>query len=51
MEKEQKERRENREKRGGWERRKRERERETINLEEKKTREVAIVTKDGALQV
>lgn len=29
----------------------RERERETINLEEKKTREVAIVTKDGALQV
>ena len=49
MEKEHKERRENREKRGGWERRKRER--ETINLKEKKTREVSIVTKDGALQV
>lgn len=30
---------------------KKERERETINLKEKKTREVSIVTKDGALQV
>ena len=37
------------EKRGGWERRKRER--ETINLGEKKTREVSIVTNDDALQV
>ena len=49
MEKEQKKRRENREKR--WMGKKKERERETINLGEKKTREVSIVTNDDALQV